>query len=185
MREKEYTGTWSLHFQAPYVRHGRIVYRPVFHETVGRLGAKRFFSYFADDMPYQPKETPVLTGMLENNLAVFDNLEDGKLSKNIVLQYNVCRQCSRIFTAEKANKLYCPECAKERKREADRYAWEKRKRNMKKGSKKTERNHRAAVSNRAVRKENRELDRHRHCERAGRFVSLVLRMRVRAEFHCV
>ena len=40
MREKEYTGTWSLHFQAPYVRHGRIVYRPVFHETVGRLGAK-------------------------------------------------------------------------------------------------------------------------------------------------
>lgn len=136
MREKEYTGTWSLHFQAPYVRHGRIVYRPVFHETVGRLGAKRFFSYFADDMPYQPKETPVLTGMLENNLAVFDNLEDGKLSKNIVLQYNVCRQCSRIFTAEKANKLYCPECAKERKREADRYAREKRKRNMKKGSKK-------------------------------------------------
>ena len=55
MREREYTGTWSLHFQAPYVQHGKIIYRPDFHETVGRLGAKRFFRILRMICPISPK----------------------------------------------------------------------------------------------------------------------------------
>lgn len=128
-----YTNRWALAFSAPYVNKNGLIYRPAFNEVVGETienGPDWFkrFSWFKDDIPYLPQNAPVLERLLEENKVE----PKGQDSNELVIKYNVCQQCSREFPAKSANKRFCPECAEERKREADRYAWLRRKERNKK-----------------------------------------------------
>ena len=129
-----YTNCWDLAFAAPYVNKNGLIYRPAFNEVVGETiedGPDWFkrFSWFKDDIPYLPQSAPVLERLIEE-----DKVEPKDQDSNeLVIRYNVCQQCSREFPAKTANKRFCPECAEERKREADRYAWLRRKERNKKG----------------------------------------------------
>lgn len=130
-----YTNSWSLDFVAPKVSKNGRIYHPGFNEIVGEkveqdLDNIMLHSWFFEDLPYLPKEAPVLERLVneEKVKPVKEN------SPELAIRYNVCQQCSREFTAEYANKRFCPECAAERKREADRYAWLRRKERNKKGT---------------------------------------------------
>lgn len=120
-----YTNSWGLVNAAPrIIKKGR-AYRPAFNETVGQKveGEHRWRSWFEQDMPYLPSAAPVLERLVAEEKV--QPKESG--SREYAIRYNVCHQCSCEFPTKAANARFCKDCAAERKRESDRYAWMRRK----------------------------------------------------------
>lgn len=135
MMRTTYTNSWALAYAAPRIMKNGRVYRPSFNEVVGEKDVEtdKLHSCFEADMPYLPDAAPVLERLLQEEKV--QPREDKK--EEYVIRYNICQQCSREFPAKAANKRFCPECAEERKREADRYAWIRRKAKKKAEKKET------------------------------------------------
>ena len=136
---KKYTNTWNASLALPKIGKGARTYTPTTGELVGgKFNDHAFISFFQDDMPYIPTSAPVLEQMIEDELVRAK--EDKEFGTLYLLRTIVCRQCSCTFPSDKPNKLYCSDCAEERKKNSDRESWLRRKaRNAKGGNGNTKR----------------------------------------------
>lgn len=123
---KKYTNTWNANSVIPKIEKNGRVYVPSAGELVGgKFNNRSILSFFQDDMPYIPASAPMLEQMIGEKLV--QEKEEKELGMLYLLRARVCRQCSCTFPSDKPNKLYCSDCAEERKKNSDRESWLRRK----------------------------------------------------------